>query len=126
MEAEELMIGDLVMWRGSIRHVKAVRNGEVMVRMIEKCFGDKYLLIENIEPIPLTEEILKANGFEKNDNVQGWQYPNDRVIFCLEELSNVFIWNGVYNDICIEHVHILQHVLRLCGLNELADNFKIK
>ncbi|MBQ0088527.1 MAG: hypothetical protein KBT27_04250 [Prevotellaceae bacterium] len=29
-------------------------------------------------------------------------------------------------SIQIKYVHELQHALRLCGLNDLADNFKIE
>lgn len=33
---------------------------------------------------------------------------------------------STYNKIEFKYVHQLQHALRLCGLDELADNFKIQ
>lgn len=127
------MIGDLVMSPTITPELRVCRI--VDVNGNRDCVGvydikdeDEYLVgkyAKYLEPIPLTPEILEKNGFEQNENVKGYQYPNDYVIFCLEELSGVSIFNGVYNDICINCVHELQHVLRLCGLTELADNFKI-
>ena len=94
------------------------------------------------EPIPLTPEKKKKNGFY-NRNTQ-WYYKRFGSYDCFDiaislvyreiEVSKVCgagtdceevdygssIAFG--NDIC---VHTLQHALRLCGLDELADNFKI-
>ena len=73
------------------------------------------------KPIPITPEILEKNGwwFDTKD-----MWLHDEVEFCIE------IWDGRFqcydiNDIKLDSVHQLQHTLRLCGLNELADNFKI-
>ena len=73
------------------------------------------------QPIILTLEILEKNGW--------WYYSDDmwqheEVGFYIEK------WNGRFqcydiNDIKLDSVHQLQQTLRLCGLNELADNFKI-
>ena len=73
------------------------------------------------QPIPLTPEILEKNGL--------WYYSNDmwlhdEVGFYIEK------WNGRFqcydiNDIKLDSVHQLQQILRLYGLNELADNFKV-
>lgn len=64
-----------------------------------------------IRPIPLTLEIL-----EKNENVKELGYwDKENNVFRLYAVPIVNLWD----------VHILQHALRLCGLNDLADNFKI-
>lgn len=75
-------------------------------------------------PIPLTSEILEKNGWKETEY---WHEYKDSNTIIQYSLSN--IW-GIINGIEIEHfkceyVHQLQHLLRLCGLNELADNFKI-
>ena len=49
---------------------------------------------------------------------------HDEVDFSIEK------WNGKFqcydiNSIKLDSVHQLQHALRLCGLDELADNFKV-
>lgn len=75
-------------------------------------------------PIPLTSEILEKNGWKETEY---WhEYKDDNTIIQYS-LSN--IW-GIINGVEIEHfkceyVHQLQHLFRLCGLDELADNFKV-
>ena len=94
------------------------------------------------QPITLTPEILKKNGFYDISYQRYFKtlYSNGcfditlSLVYreievskiscagtdCEEEEYGSSIALG--NDIC---VHTLQHTLRLCGLNELADNFKI-
>ena len=73
------------------------------------------------EPIPLTAEILEKNGWWFNVEDM---WLNEDVDFSIEK------WNGKFqcydiNQIKLDSVHQLQHALRLCGLDELADNFKV-
>ena len=73
------------------------------------------------KPIPLTSEILEKNGWWFNTEDM---WLHDEVEFCIEK------WDGRFQcyditDIKLDSVHQLQQTLRLCGLNELADNFKI-
>lgn len=94
------------------------------------------------EPIILTPEILVKNGFY--DRNTQWYYKRFWSNSCFDiaislvyreiEVSKVYGAGTDYeqveydsaivfdNDIC---AHTLQHALRLCGLNDLADNFKI-
>ena len=102
-------------------------------------FDDK----DNIPvPIPITREFLEKNGFEWKESA--YDHDFDFALLWLKEkrtyieLRNfnktIAIWfdyimpnDGVYADIVfpVKYVHELQHALRLCGLNELANNFKI-
>lgn len=96
----------------------------------------------DLSPIPLTEEILKANGFEvvnlsnlhkcyfrQKDNEDGTELYNIEVEYYSDNPDACFI-DVTYDSIgsvrlkC-KYVHEFQHALRLCGLNELADNFKV-
>lgn len=89
-----------------------------------------------IEPIPLTEEILKKNGF-KFDGCFWCYHKSDfeRVMirFCSEDEDdmnerayNFYVNHWVIDEnYRIDYVHELQRALRLCGLNDLADNFKV-
>lgn len=83
--------------------------------------------IGDTKPIPLTEDILKANGIPTN----GDTHIFDSDINCYLELkfeSGKLWWTinlAEYFIIPFTYVHELQRALRLCGLNELADNFKI-
>ena len=82
-------------------------------------FGDN----EGYEPQPivLTPEILEKNGWWY-DGYDIWQHKE--VSFCIEKCNGRFQCYDI-NDIKLDSVHQLQQILRLYGLNELADNFKI-
>ena len=142
MKATELMIGD---WVGRVfddkrieyRQVDWIRTGEIGMRY------QKVWAIGCIEPIPLTPEILEKNGFVQEDDA----YMDDIAYKCFCEILTghysandiIVSYDGskeftITNDLgypCDEitlyrpKVHELQHALRLCGLNELADNFKV-
>lgn len=141
MKATDLMIGD---WVGRVfddkriiedyRQVDWIRTGEIGMRY------RKVWSIGCIEPIPLTPEILEKNGFERSVLIPSKFYrniDNERLIFCPHsscyDLGYVH-WNES-NDADIMHrlevqqpimyIHQMQHALRLCGLDELADNFKV-
>ena len=129
------MIGD---WVGRVfddkridyRQVDWIRTGEIGMRY------QKVWAIGCIEPIPLTAEILEKDGWERDIDKE-WEYNNSHILphYCYQwEKRNVKIemyagLEGFTISLIIGRrfyaVHELQHVLRLCGLNELADNFKI-
>ena len=123
MDARELMIGD---WVRYIISKIAVQVESVIEDGInyELSQGDfDFIKEDRIKPIPLTEEILKVNGFSKNfsEMYTKWIVPfevnirgNNKYI----TLDGKYLCNSDY-------VHELQHALRLCGLNYLADNLKI-
>ena len=77
------------------------------------------------QPIPLTPEILEKNGWK--------DYGNFMDIVTDEDTH--FSWGKdkygavIYQDECYicecKYVHTLQHVFRICGLDDLADNFKV-
>lgn len=118
------MIGDWVYNTHNQRYeqVQEIHSGHVMLD-----YNDLYDYDE-IEPVPLTPEILERNGFEKLS--EG--------IFLLEDLEDNY-WVkfyskdtnytcGVYDyidldcgcisirEMPIEYVHELQNALRLCGI----------
>ena len=102
------------------------------------------------EPIPLTPEILVKNGFDPETFLTAeWE----KVVYFKEFLNCVvepddsgkyifgtttywnkkdgdgspIDWGTMYDSrICnLQYVHELQHALRLVGLSEIADNFKV-
>ena len=135
MKATELMIGD---WVGRVfddkridyRQVDWIRTGEIGMRY------QKVWAIGCIEPIPLTAEILEKDGWERDIDKE-WEYNNSHILpyYCYQwEKQNVKIemyagLEGFTISLIIGRrfyaVHELQHVLRLYGLDELADNFKV-
>ena len=91
--------------------------------------GDTLWVFEDNEykpqPIPLTPEILEKNGWKETEYWHEYKDGNTIIQCSLHK-----IW-GIINEIEIEHfkceyVHQYQHLLRLCGLDELADNFKVQ
>ena len=97
------------------------------------------------EGIPLTKEMLDANGFRYEEehgqfyrSILGSHYYMPEYCVCVEcrEISEeskiCYIecakWDGGRNSVSIRrefYVHTLQQALRVVGLSEIADNFKV-
>ena len=128
MNVNELMIGDWVQPPDSVGRVvsiakiKAIDSYAVMTNV-----GGPWLFDE-IDPIPLTPEILDKNGFGYVLKVKEWAHfylgkehcenanyhigTNNRGIYWLNTGRN-----SIYG---LQFVHELQHALRLCGIeNEI-------
>jgi len=116
MKAEELMIGDWV----KISHLNKIgkvyridrANGEGngFAAVID---GDYYE--GNLEPIPLTTEILEKNGFSSN-------YAEDDLSYAEScgDIIGIHIYgkNGLMDEMYFKYVHQLQQALRLCGIEK--------
>ena len=130
IQKEQLSIGDWVTTR------KWHENPFQLTRINEdnKFFygksGDTYVgpfLIEELEPIPLTAEILQKNGFGfvKNGNTESvwngwWIYKGlELATACLDKEGNWPCFINIYDsNIKCEYVHQLQHALRICGIEK--------
>ena len=130
MKANELMIGDWVLWKNKPVQIARVSGvvysfGHIDVTLAH-C-GDGILEthdIKSISAIPLTPEILKKNGFEYNEGGTGMygveivpHYLRDDVpfeVFCDGEPFAIWF----KDPINIKYVHQLQHALRLCGISK--------
>lgn len=79
MRANELMIDD---WVKSLKEDHSGEYGQVIdidhhdTVLLEYQCVNYYTDVEHIEPIPITPEILTANGFEKKENHSGCHYAN--------------------------------------------------
>ena len=128
MKATELMIGDKVM----VKVLSQIPDTYVL----HTWTANDYSRDIQVKPIPLTPEILEKNGWERDIDKE-WKYNNSHILphYCYQwEKRNVKIemysgLEGVTISLIIGlrfyAVHELQHVLRLYGLDELADNFKV-
>lgn len=130
MDCKSLMIGD---WVTILRcrendsdrnaRINAIGKGCILApRMPQDEMGCYPYDYKKIAPIPLTAEILEKNGFMDIDTLG--------VEACCG--YNIYYKSGEgygFNEVDITrpfyYVHELQHALRLCGLNELADNFRV-
>lgn len=74
---------------------------------------------EYLHPIPITPEILKANGWERNEEDEYMEYYGDPT-------SGIAHTKGTYHyrlespeaSVVCYFVHQLQHALRLAGVNK--------
>ena len=148
MDIEKLMAGDWVYIaplcegrEACSSQIAYLSQNAVYYRSdIGNCFAEE----ERISPILLTGEILAKNGFDVHDEGKIWRDRADiRCIYSkkfgedfmcysvdIEEIEeggwfdfgiDHCLWQGV----AINYVHELQHALRLAGLEEIANNFKI-
>ena len=152
MKATDLMIGDWVCLKDDTKSELPLKVDGVLTDDIS-LEGEGFLggVDGLIRPIPLTPEILEKNGWyfgltsDEEDaeySLGGchydrhWTYdegagsislifPNDADggELIIDDQSFNRHLNLVFCDTL--HVHELQRTLRLCGLNELADNFKV-
>lgn len=123
MRAEELMIGDLVI-HGFGHNGKVTAIDTNTLTVYDKGFddGDGHCEVtfawNEINPIPLTHEILAQNGLERicTDYYDLDVYEaNDglwRVVYSNLECS------GFDESVVVSSVHELQHFLRHVGINK--------
>ena len=130
MDIKSLMIGDWVYDTHNRQNGRVQEIGSGMVML--NC-NDLYEFDE-IEPIPLTKEILEKNGFSHNeiwhnsyvdienyhidvqfgyggkvDNIRIRENGKDSVI--PSEKTNLYLSH-------IEYLHELQHAMKLCGIEK--------
>lgn len=135
MKINELMIGDWVLFNGNPKKVTSLFVTDLGVDQIyvfEKTC-QVGTISEYVEPIPLTAEILEKNGFKKTTD-EKYCMCDDYYELSAEEYSDS-IWliccadlecNLPVQKVMVSYVNQLQQFLRLCGLSDLADNFKIE
>lgn len=137
MKANELMIGDFVNDGTLNIQVDSIDRWAIHFEYIDQAYADvrtdMRFLVE-CKPIPLTIEILERNGWTeffygdyKTDIQRHFRREDDRRLeLSLIQGDTSFCTNLALGRIDFFYVHELQHILRLCGLNDLADNFKIE
>ena len=127
IRCKDIMVGDYVANRnGSPMQIVAVDedNAYACEGNEERpwIFGDN----EGYEPQPIviTPEILEKNGWKETEYWHEYQDGKNTIQCCLPDMRGRINGREVEHFKC-KYVHQYQHLLRLCGLNELADNFKI-
>lgn len=135
MKPNELMIGDWVIDAGITSRTVYKRINRTDERS-NSCVADDYKVIlgeAGIKPIPITPEILEANGIRhyKDCGRLSFYKRIDADFVIRYEIYAGYIGIELCdgNRISVERitkVHELQHVLRLIGMNDLADNFVIE
>lgn len=93
------------------------------------------------QPIEITEDIMRKNNWEESD--YPLPYNHHEYYYVKDEGRNHLVWNsevlsiwldweegkddGAYANIAmpIKYAHQLQQALRLAGLTDMANNFKV-
>lgn len=144
MKATDLMIGDYVKYLGNIYIVEEI-SAQGWVHLIHpktkiRINMTSDYIIDLLEPILLTKEILEKNGFIQCVTAPCGYYKAPiydmfDILFHVSEDTYEDTWhtevftdhndsNFVLYNLC--YVHELQHVLRLYELNELTNNLKLE
>lgn len=120
MKAKDLMVGDLVRQKNSnlILKVSVVNPPYIQAEGEGGQFGE-----DTIEPIPLTDEILKANGFKFHGGERGMYGVTTAPYFCCRKSPHIFCDGDPYSvwfedEVDFGYVHQLQHLLRFVGINK--------
>ena len=130
MKATELIIGDWVSCGGTPIRVENI-HGDCINFQHDIPFVQEEFMIDfaEIVPISLTPEILEKNEFNQViDTCKIKTYhrkPINVIMFSTPEITILPEESFIIKNLKIQYVHEFQHILRLCRMNELADNFKI-
>lgn len=120
LTASDLMVGDWVRinYRNKVVQVTEIVDKAIGTTAISPLSEDEF------EPILLTPEILEKNGFTKELRLYYWVQEKDG-----ETTAGVYYWvdekyvniAGYEDDgvtISCPYVHILQHALKICGIDK--------
>ena len=113
ISSRNLMRGDLVYCKrcggNKVERVDAIENGKIKLE-----FCATYTYEGTLEPIPITAETLKANGFVFRENISAWWHINPKDSFFsdfeLSEMDGFYMLNG-FAFAEIRFIHELQHAL---------------
>ena len=122
LKISDLSVGDWVRYRDREWEVCSIYQFTGEVGLFRK---DSQICesIEDIDPIPITAEILEANGFERSTS-QFIVYHTDKVWISYNKPSETWSVTMYINDFTsnlhanILHIHQLQHALRLAGVDK--------
>lgn len=144
MKPTDLQTGDFIKYLGNVYIVEEI-SAKGWVHLIYPKTKSRLNLpsdyiINLLEPIPLTKEILEKNGFTQCVTAcEGYYrapvYDMFDILFHISEDAYEDTWhveiftdhddnNFVLFNLC--YVHEFQHTLRLHELNDLANNLKLE
>ena len=90
---------------------------------------------DDFEPIPLTPEILNLNGFKTTGGSTAWEMEIEKKYINISGTGEFYFslnvpyltgYKWMMQDVPINYVHELQHLLRQCGLTKLANDLKVE
>lgn len=126
IKISDLSVGDWVQdGNGIIAKVRGIENwSDGYILNVQTVSGSICTLsVTGALPIPITAEILEANGFERSIS-QFIVYHTDKVWISYDNPSETWSVTMYINDFTsnlhanILHIHQLQHALRLAGVDK--------
>jgi hypothetical protein len=118
MTEKDLCVGDLFKVNGYVTRIKDIVHLDKEGYYVAGCttLENRYIPV-CYEPIPLTREILEANGFEEFDGWMLYEYEGSEIAWT----GTILKGGGEIGNFefpAIMYVHQLQHVLRLAGIDK--------
>lgn len=117
VKISDLSVGDWVEWMGE--------RCKVDLPLLNTVFPHAKIYpaytSATLQPIPITPEILEKNGFEVCDDAARLKLdrPHSLWLFKEKEGWDLHLPSGEQHiNLRIEHIHQLQHVLRLAGVEK--------
>ena len=135
MKAEELMVGDWVVYDGDTEYDAPIKIEGMDISINSLITSDREDVgFDGVQPIPITREILEKNGFKKLDFYH-FQIGDRRLVLDADgRWDGPLSWHWVVTEMgtnakgqlvvldyyvaTINYVHELQHALRLCGIDK--------
>ena len=136
IHVNELMIGDYVKFLGKVRKIKSIVGKDTGIEISFEGKNPVAVSLDEIEPIPLTPEILAKNGwkheFDKTEYMVKYELAQKGkdcwMMWAIKEHNfdiqkqdeKLNMYNLKVQRVCIpcDYVHQLQHALRLCGIEK--------
>lgn len=118
MKSEELRIGNSFIWDKEYVTINMIRGNDV--GLYDKNRALIVTVIDNIKPIPLTEEWLIKFGFKEKhvfEIVSEWSIGEHRV----QTDAEIFIWMGYKDGVQLRFVHQLQNLYFALTSEELKS-----
>ena len=131
MRAQELRIGNLLMWEDESEDIIAMKDIILRDNYYSVSFDGGYAQLDEFIPIKLTEGWLKKLGF-KSTGVWG-DYSNEKLLICsdLKDDGSKLIYSGEYyfkhgnNRVPLKYIHQLQNLyFALTGKELIAKKTK--
>ena len=133
MKATDLQIGDWVVYNGDVEYSNPIKIEGMDIATGMCITSDRDDAgFDGVDPIPLTVEILKKNGFKKQYG-NDWCYykykdddtSKESLYYILYDIDSLYLEiaaftnaSGEYNRMGVCYVHELQHILKLCGIDK--------
>ena len=127
MKLTDLAILDWVLINNTPHKIQAIDSIDAEILADDDLYyvgEDRCHSEDKIEGIPITPEILEKNGWKEAEYWHEYQDGENIIQCCLPDMRGRINGIEIENFKC-EYVHQYQRLLRLCGLDEIADNFKI-